>query len=51
MDYNYEITFRRNCVNSVGIDISKDESTVCILRPFGEVVSYPYGVRHTDIAL
>lgn len=32
---------------SVGIDVSKDKSTVCILKPFGEVVSKPFEVKHT----
>ncbi|WOC31085.1 MULTISPECIES: IS110 family RNA-guided transposase [Caproicibacterium] len=32
---------------SVGIDVSKEKSTVCILRPYGEVVASPYEVAHT----
>ena len=36
---------------SVGIDISKDKSTVCMLRPFGEVVEAPYNIDHTEQAL
>ena len=35
-------------MNCVGIDVSKGKSTVCILRPFGEVVFSPYEVPHTD---
>ena len=35
-------------MNCVGIDVSKGKSTVCILRPFGEVVFSPYEVLHTN---
>ena len=33
---------------SVGIDVSKDKSTVCILKPGGEVLVTPYDVLHTQ---
>ena len=33
---------------SVGIDISKGKSTVCILKPYGEIVSSPFEVRHVE---
>jgi hypothetical protein len=33
---------------SVGIDVSKEKSTVCILKPYGEIVAKPFEVRHTD---
>ena len=33
---------------SVGIDISKGKSMVCILKPYGEVVAKPFEVRHTE---
>ncbi len=33
-------------MNAVGIDVSKDKSTVAILRPFGEVVASPFDVYH-----
>jgi len=36
---------------SVGIDVSKEKSTVCILKPYGEVVSSPYEVMHTETQL
>lgn len=36
---------------SVGIDISKDKSTVCMLRPYGEVVETPYNIEHNEQAL
>lgn len=32
---------------SVGIDVSKGKSTVCILKPYGEVLVPPYEVAHT----
>lgn len=32
---------------SVGIDVSKGKSTVCILKPYGEIISSPYDVMHT----
>ena len=34
---------------SVGIDISKEKSTVCFLKPGGEVVKTPYDVMHNNI--
>lgn len=39
-------------MNAVGIDISKGKSMVAVARPFGEIVSKPFEVRHTsdDIA-
>ena len=33
---------------SVGIDVSKEESTVCILKPYGEIVSRPFEVCHVE---
>lgn len=36
---------------SVGIDISKGKSTVCILKPYGEVLCSPYEIYHTETAL
>jgi hypothetical protein len=32
---------------SVGIDISKDKSTVCIIEPFGSIINKPFIVEHT----
>lgn len=34
-------------MNAVGIDVSKGKSMVAIMRPFGEIVSAPFEVRHT----
>ena len=33
---------------SIGIDVSKGKSMVCMLRPYGEVVASPYEVLHTE---
>lgn len=33
---------------SVGIDISKEKSMVCILKPYGEIVSKPFEVYHIE---
>ena len=33
---------------SVGIDVSKEKSTVCILKPGGEIVRKPFDVMHTQ---
>lgn len=32
---------------SVGIDVSKEKSMVCMLSPYGEVVKSPYEISHT----
>ena len=36
---------------SVGIDVSKGKSTVCILKPYGEIVASPFEVMHTESEL
>jgi transposase len=36
---------------SVGIDVLKEKSTVCILRPYGEIISSPLEVLHVEKAL
>ena len=33
---------------SIGIDVSKETSTICMLRPYGEVVASPYEIAHTE---
>lgn len=33
---------------SVGIDVSKEKSTVCILKPYGEIVCSPFGMSHVE---
>ena len=33
---------------SVGIDVAKGKSTVCILKPYGEIISKPFDIAHTE---
>ena len=33
---------------SVGIDVSKEKSMVCVLKPYGEIVVSPYEIVHTE---
>ena len=33
---------------SVGIDVAKGKSTVCILKPYGEIVSKPFDIAHNE---
>jgi transposase len=33
---------------SVGVDVSKGKSTVCFMRPYGEVLISPYDVQHCE---
>lgn len=33
---------------SVGIDISKGKSMICILKPYGEVIRKPFEIQHTE---
>ena len=35
----------------VGIDVSKDKSTVCLMRPYGEIVAGPMDIIHADSEL
>lgn len=45
---NYKILYWRLTMISVGIDISKGKSTVCIMKPYGEVISKPFEISHTE---
>lgn len=36
---------------SVGIDVSKGKSTVCILKPYGEIISRPFEINHVEMDL
>ena len=36
---------------SVGVDVSKGKSTICILKPYGEIISSPFQVNHTETEL
>ena len=40
-----------NFMISVGIDVSKGQSTVCILKPYGELISSPFKIKHTKSEL
>lgn len=33
---------------SIGIDVAKGKSTVCILKPYGEIVSKPFDISHVE---
>ena len=33
---------------SVGVDVSKGKSTICILKPYGEIIKKPFEVEHTE---
>lgn len=33
---------------SVGIDVSKGKSTICMLKPYGELIKKPFEVEHTE---
>ncbi len=33
-------------MNAVGIDVSKSKSVIAILRPYGEIVSPPFEIKH-----
>lgn len=33
---------------SVGIDVSKGKSAVCILKPYGEIVCSPFEIQHVE---
>lgn len=33
---------------SIGIDVSKEKSTVCILKPYGQVIASPYEIAHIE---
>lgn len=35
-------------MNAVGIDVSKGKSMVAILRPYGEIISSPFVINHSD---
>lgn len=36
---------------SIGIDVSKGKSTICMLKPYGEVIKEPYEIEHTETNL
>lgn len=49
VDNNYKILKGYGAyMISVGIDVSKEKSTVCIMKPYGEVIKSPYEILHTE---
>ena len=34
---------------SIGIDVSKGKSTVCMIKPYGEIIVAPHGSRSYGI--
>lgn len=36
---------------SIGIDVSKGKSMICMLKPYGEIVAKPYEINHTESEL
>jgi Transposase and inactivated derivatives len=36
---------------SIGIDVSKDKSMLCVLKPYGEVITSPYEIEHTETSV
>ena len=46
---NITYHFQKACIImiSIGIDVSKGKSTICILKPGGEVVKPPFEMNHT----
>ena len=45
------ITLRKYQMISVGVDVSKGKSTICILKPYGEIVCSPFEVQHEEGAM
>ena len=41
----------RKIMISIGIDVSKEKSMVCMVKPYGEVVKSPYEITHTKFDL
>lgn len=33
---------------SVGVDVSKGKSTICVLKPYGEIVCSPFEIKHAE---
>ena len=33
---------------SVGIDVSKGKSTICIMKPYGEIIFRPFEIQHNE---
>lgn len=48
MGNNYNNFEEVICLISVGIDVSKEKSTIYILKPYGEILSSPFEILHTE---
>lgn len=48
---DYKSALEGECMNAIGIDVSKGRSTVAIFRPFGEIVRKPFDVYHSRSGL
>jgi hypothetical protein len=46
-----QIIYEEIVMISVGIDVSKEKSMVCILKPYGEVILSPFEIMHTEQAV
>jgi len=49
--YDYKFKLGGNNMISVGVDVSKGKSAICIIKPYGEVLEKPYELEHTKIGL
>ena len=38
-------------MTSIGIDVFKGKGTVCILKPYGEMVASPYKTLYTELKI
>ena len=45
---SYEKIKEVSVLISVGVDVSKEKSTICILKPYGEVIMSPKDYEHTQ---
>ena len=48
MENNYKFIDRRHQMISVGIDVSKGKSTICIMKPYGEIITNPFEINHVE---
>ena len=47
VSYTHLDVYKRQPMLSIGIDVSKGKSTVCGMKPGGEIVYTPFEVQHT----
>lgn len=41
-------SYKRFEMINVGIDVSKGKSTICILKPYGEIICSPFNMQHVE---